>query len=75
MDREKAIPHKLDLSLCLDFPLLCFILFHQACFKFRHSVGAIGGKPNHAYYFIGFYGKYMVLEGHFKFFILWTNNP
>ncbi|XP_068732115.1 cysteine protease ATG4B-like isoform X1 [Montipora capricornis] len=29
----------------------------KACFKFRHSVGAIGGKPNHAYYFIGFYGN------------------
>ncbi|KAK2573814.1 Cysteine protease ATG4B [Acropora cervicornis] len=29
----------------------------KACFKFRYSVGAIGGKPNHAYYFIGFYGN------------------
>ena len=37
--------------------VICFL---QACFKFRHSVGAIGGKPNHAYYFIGFYGKYRV---------------
>ena len=35
--------------------IICFL---QACFKFSHSVGAIGGKPNHAYYFIGFYGKY-----------------
>ncbi|XP_073255367.1 cysteine protease ATG4A-like isoform X1 [Porites lutea] len=28
----------------------------KACFKFSQSVGVIGGKPNHAYYFIGFYG-------------------
>lgn len=58
----------------LTSPCILFSLFLQACFKFRYSVGAIGGKPNHAYYFIGFYGKYMVLEGHFKFFILWTDN-
>ena len=32
----------------------------QACFTFRHSVGVIGGKPNHAYYFIGYYGKYLI---------------
>ncbi|KAL9963595.1 hypothetical protein ACROYT_G027118 [Oculina patagonica] len=29
----------------------------KACFTFRQSVGVIGGKPNHAYYFIGFYGN------------------
>lgn len=28
----------------------------KACFKFTQCVGVIGGKPNHAYYFIGFYG-------------------
>ena len=36
--------------------LLRIFLF-QACFKFKQSVGVIGGKPNHAYYFIGYYGK------------------
>ena len=27
MDSEKAIPCKLDVSLCLDFALLCIIFF------------------------------------------------
>ena len=36
---------------------LSLLVFEQACFTFRQSVGVIGGKPNHAYYFIGFYGK------------------
>lgn len=38
--------------------IFLLLFFEQACFTFRQSVGVIGGKPNHAYYFIGFYGKF-----------------
>ena len=31
----------------------------KSCLCLRESVGIIGGKPNHAYYFIGFIGKYV----------------
>lgn len=31
-------------------------LFDQTCFTFKQSVGIIGGKPNNAYWFIGYNG-------------------
>ena len=52
----------LSILVILEFKMLyniflSLLFFEQACFTFRQSVGVIGGKPNHAYYFIGFYGK------------------
>nr|AAI70397.1 APG4A protein [Xenopus laevis] len=32
----------------------------KACFKMPQSLGALGGKPNHAYYFIGFSGDEII---------------
>ena len=29
----------------------------QMCLTFQQSVGIIGGKPNHAHWFIGFLGQ------------------
>ena len=31
--------------------------FLQLCFRLPQTLGCIGGKPNHAYYFIGYLGK------------------
>ncbi len=30
------------------------ILFFQLCFRLPQTLGCIGGKPNHAHYFIGY---------------------
>ncbi|KAJ6657419.1 hypothetical protein lerEdw1_002478 [Lerista edwardsae] len=32
----------------------------KECFKMPHSLGALGGKPNNAYYFIGFLGNELI---------------
>ncbi|KAM8952881.1 cysteine protease ATG4A [Pelodytes ibericus] len=32
----------------------------KECFKMSQSLGALGGKPNHAYYFIGFSGDELI---------------
>ncbi|KAH0519030.1 Cysteine protease ATG4A [Microtus ochrogaster] len=34
-----------------------YIEAFKECFKMPQSLGALGGKPNNAYYFIGFLGK------------------
>ena len=47
----------LEESSYCTLKVMTFVVF-QACFTFRQSVGVIGGKPNHAYYFIGCYGNY-----------------
>ena len=33
------------------------IFLFQKCLSFKQSVGMIGGKPNHAHWFIGYVGK------------------
>ena len=32
---------------------------NKKCFHLKQSVGMIGGKPNQAYYFYGYAGKYV----------------
>lgn len=39
---------------------LCYIESIKQCLKFKQSVGIIGGKPNHAYYFVGYIGNDML---------------
>ncbi|XP_077864225.1 cysteine protease ATG4B-like [Saccoglossus kowalevskii] len=48
----------LRLGLTEINPLYLDVL--KKCFTLKQSLGMIGGKPNHAHYFIGFYGKTLV---------------
>ena len=43
----------------IDRELITFASFvSQACLTIEGSLGFIGGRPNHAHYFIGFNGKF-----------------
>ena len=46
------------------FDCLFWFLF-QTCLTLPQSVGFVGGKPNHAHYFIGFVGKRAIGGSHF----------
>ena len=43
----------------------CFssdVSYFQACLSFPQSIGIIGGKPNHAHWFLGYMGKYQFIS-------------
>ena len=44
-------------TFLLDGAHIYFQFLFQRCLSFTQSVGMIGGKPNHAHWFIGYVGK------------------